>query len=238
MDIAVSLLLIFFLSTFTQNVSGFGGALVAMPLMTAGILPVEVAAPLFAVAAIASRPFMFFRYRNAFSFSHIWRLLLAAIIAIPIGVELLRTVDENVIRTVLALVVIGYVIMNLVLEHLPRLEHPAWGWALGFIGGLLAGAYNIGGPPAVMYATGRKWLADEFRANLQTYSIINNIVVVLAHARNGNLTPEVLQLFVWVIPAVAVGLILGFALNDRINQDIFRKIVLALLFVSGVRLLF
>ena len=181
---------------------------------------------------------MLLRYRNAFTFSNIWRLLLASIIAIPLGVELLRTVDEHVIRMILAFVVIGYVIMNLVVDRLPKLEHPAWGLGLGFIGGLLAGAYNIGGPPAVMYATGREWLADEFRANLQTYSIINNIVVVLAHARNGNLTPDVLQLFIWVIPAVGAGLIVGFALNDRIQQDIFRKIVLALLFVSGVRLLF
>jgi len=208
-----------------------------MPLLTAGVLPVEVAAPLFAIVATASRPFMVLRYRSAFSFSHIWRLLLAAIIAIPIGVELLRVVDEQLIRTVLAFVVIGYVLMNVLLDHLPKLEHPLWGYALGFIGGLLAGAYNIGGPPAVIYATGRQWLADEFRANLQTYSLINNIVVVLAHARNGNLTPDVLQLFVFVLPIVAIGMLVGFSLNNRINQSIFRKIVLALLLISGIRLL-
>jgi len=237
MPLPLALLFIFLFATFTQSVSGFGGALIAMPLLTAGVLPVEIAAPLFAIVATASRPFMLLRYRSAFSFSNIWRLLVGAIIAIPIGVELLRVVDEGIIRTVLAFVVIGYVLLNLALEHLPKLEHPLWGWFLGFIGGLLAGAYNIGGPPAVMYATGRQWQADEFRANLQTYSLINNIVVVMAHARNGNITPDVLQLFVFVIPTAFLGLILGFALNEYINQDVFRKLVLGLLFVSGVRLL-
>lgn len=237
MDLLFPLLFIFFIATFTQSVSGFGGALVAMPLLTAGVLPIEIAAPLFAVAATASRPFMILRYRSAFTLSNIWRLVVAAIFAIPLGVHLLGVVDEQIIRAVLAFVVIGYVVLNLALDRLPKLEHPLWGYVMGFVGGLLAGAYNIGGPPAVMYATGRKWLADEFRANLQTYSLVNNIVVVLAHARNGNLTTDVLHLFVLIMPTVFLGLILGFALNDRINQDVFRKIVLLLLFISGVRLL-
>ena len=238
MSPVLAIVIIFFFATFTQSVSGFGGALVAMPLLTAGILPLEVAAPLFALGAIASRPFMLLRYRSALSLNQIWRVLIAAVIAIPLGVELPRIMDEQIIRTILAVVVIGYVLMNLMLEHLPKLNHTLWGWGLGFIGGLLAGAYNIGGPPVVIYATGRRWLANEFRANMQTYSIINNVVVILAHARLGNLTPNVFQYFVLIIPSLAVGLLLGFALNNHINQALFRKLVLALLFVSGVRLLF
>ena len=237
MSLALSLAVITFIATFTQSVAGFGMALVAMPMLTAGILPLEIAAPLVALIGSVGRPLMILKYRSALTFSHVSVLLLSSVIAIPLGVDLLKIVDEQIIRTVLAMVVIGYVVLTLLLEKLPSLEHPAWAYGLGFIGGLLAGAYNIGGPPAVIYATGRKWLADEFRANLQTYALVNSGVVLFAHFREGNLTLEVLQLFVWSVPALILGLSLGFVLNERINQDVFRKLVLILFLITGVRLL-
>jgi len=237
MPLILSIAVITFCATFTQSVAGFGTALIAMPLLTAGILPLEVAAPLVALIGSVSRPIMIFKYRRALNLRHIWGLLLSSAIAIPFGVNLLTTVDEQVVRAILAMIVIGYVFLTLWSDRLPTLKHAVWAYSLGFIGGLLTGAFNIGGPPAVIYGTGHEWLADEFRANLQTYAMVNGVVVLLAHFYEGNLTSEVWHLFILSIPAILLGLLLGFGLNPYINQEKFRKVVLVLFLVMGVQLL-
>lgn len=237
MPLVLSLVIITFCATFTQSIAGFGTALIAMPLLTAGILPLEVAAPLVALISSVGRPFMIVKYRKMLRLQQVRGLVLSSAIAIPIGVSLLTTLDEQVVRVILAIIVIGYVVLSVVLDHLPTLDHPSWAYGLGFVGGLLTGTFNIGGPPAVIYGTGRQWLADEFRANIQTYALVNGTVVLFVHFRAGNLTPEVWQLFLLSIPAIFLGLSLGFGLNEYINQAKFRKLVLALFLVMGVQLL-
>ncbi len=237
MPLILKLAVITFLATFTQSVAGFGTALVAMPLLTAGLLPLEVAAPLVALIGSVGRPIMILKYRSMLNLRHVWGLLVSSAIAIPFGVNLLTAIDEHVVRTILATIIIGYVFLTIWSDRLPTLDHPAWAYGLGFIGGLLSGTFNIGGPPAVIYGTGRRWLANEFRANLQTYALVNGAVVLIVHFHEGNLTPEVWQLFILSIPAILLGLSLGFGLNNYINQQKFRKLVLALFLVMGMRLL-
>jgi uncharacterized protein len=237
MPLLLSLTLITFFSVFTQSVAGFGAALVAMPLLTAGILPLEIAAPLVALIASVGRPIMIYKYRSALNLRNVWMLILASAIAIPFGVNLIAVVDERVVRTILAMIVIGYVLLNVFSDRLPTLEHPAWAYGLGFVGGLLFGAFNIGGPPAVIYGTGRRWLADEFRANIQIYALVNGTVVLITHFYEGHITADIWYLFIFNIPAMCLGLLLGFGLNTYINQEKFRKLVLGLFLIMGVRLL-
>ena len=53
----------------------------------------------------------------------------------------------------------------------------------------------------------------------------------------GNVTAETAKFFVMGVPCLLGGTWLGLKLFGRINEAIFRKIVLALLFVSGITLL-
>jgi uncharacterized membrane protein YfcA len=108
----------------------------------------------------------------------------------------------------------------------------------GLVGGLLGGAYNTSGPPVIVYADCRRWPPEVFKSNLQGYFVISSLGFVVMHVLGGNITPPVLKAFWWTLPFIAVGLVAGLSLDRWLNPALFRRVVLVLLVVMGVRLMF
>ena len=228
--------LVIFFAIFVQAASGFGLALVSMPLLV-GLIGVRTATPLVAMVAITAEIFLLFRYRHALSFTAVKRLSLASILGIPLGVTILREVDGGIITTVLGIIVTGYAVYALSTPHLPLLRQPGWAYGFGFLGGILSGAYNTSGPPVIIYGTCRRWEPDAFKGNLQAYFLLNSLFTLAAHMISGNFTAVVWQNYLWALPGIGVGLVVGRLLDDRLNSVQFRKVVLALLIILGIRLI-
>lgn len=225
-----------FLAVFTQSLSGFGVALVAMALLPS-MIGIHVATPLVAVIALVLEIILVYRYRQSLEVHAIWRIVLAALLGTPLGVYLLSNVNENISLTVLGIVITGYAVYALLGLKMPRLDGPAWAYLAGWFGGLLGGAYNTSGPPVILYADCRRWPPDVFKSNLQGYFLISSVAVVASHILNGNLTPQVWNIFWWTIPFILVGLVAGLGLGRWLNPVIFRRLVLVLLIVMGIRLI-
>jgi uncharacterized membrane protein YfcA len=228
-------LLIIFFAVFTQSLAGFGSGLVSMAFLPT-VLGVRTAVPLVSMVTGSLEFFLLIRYRTAFNLRAIWRLVLTSIFAIPLGVWALRQVSEQLLLIVLGLVMSGYALYALLNFRLPRLEHPAWAYLAGFLSGLLSGAYSVGGPPAIIYGACRGWKPEEFKSNLQGLFLINDILAIISQAVAGNLTPRVLTGYLAALPVLALGILAGTSLDRRLNPLQFRKIVLLLLVVMGVRL--
>ena len=225
-----------FLAVFTQSLSGFGVALVAMALLPS-MIGIHVATPLVAVIALVLEIILVYRYRQSLEVHAIWRIVLAALLGTPLGVYLLSNVNENISLTVLGIVITGYAVYALLGLKMPRLDGSAWAYLAGWFGGLLGGAYNTSGPPVILYADCRRWPPDVFKSNLQGYFLISSVAVVASHILNGNLTPQVWNIFWWTIPFILVGLVAGLGLGRWLNPVIFRRLVLVLLIVMGIRLI-
>ena len=233
----IILVAIIFAAVFTQSLSGFGSALISMPLL-APLLGLHVATPLVALMGGVMETLLLIYYREALNVRAVWRLVLASIVGIPVGVLMLRGLDEDITLTILGVIIVGYALYALLNFKLPKLEHSLWGYVAGFFAGVFGGAYNTAGPPVIIYANCRQWEPAEFKANLQGFFIINNVVVILSHMLVGNVTPLVWRKFLLVVPAVVLGVVAGIALEKRLSAATFRKVVLVLLVVVGVRLLF
>ena len=83
MDMTILLVgLIVFLAAFTQSLSGFGSALVAMALMPA-VIGIRLATPLVAVLILVLEIVLIIRYRQSLDVQAIWRVVLAAVIGTP-----------------------------------------------------------------------------------------------------------------------------------------------------------
>jgi len=63
-------------------------------------------------------------------------------------------------------------------------------------------------------------------------------MVIGGHALSQNFTPPVWQDYLLALPAIGLGLWLGFRLDRYMNPALFRKIVLVLLVILGLRLIF
>ena len=228
--------IVMLVSAFTQTLTGFGSALVAMAILPT-LLGLQVASPLVALMAITLESILLVRYRGAINLRAVWRLSLAAIVGIPIGLALARTINEDIVLTVLGVILVGYSLYALITPRLPELKRPAWAFAFGFIGGILSGAYNVAGPAAVIYGNCRRWSPDEFKSNLQAFFLINDAFVLINHGLAGNLRPIVWSYYLIALPAIMLGIFLGLRLDRYINPNTFRKMVQMLLIVMGLSLI-
>lgn len=229
--------LVIFLAAFTQSLSGFGLALVSMALLPS-VIGLHMATPLVALVAIVIESVLLLRFREALELRTIWRVVLAALIGTPLGVLFLSRVDENLAMRILGIVIAGYALYALLGLKLPHLEGSLWAYSAGLVGGLLGGAYNTSGPPVIVYADCRRWQPAVFKSNLQGYFIVSSLAVMVSHAISGNITPQVWSTFWWTLPFIGVGLLAGLSLDRWLNPLVFRRLVLVLLVVMGIRLMF
>ena len=230
------LFLVALAAAFTQSLTGFGSALVSMAVLP-GLIGIRTAAPLVTLITVTIDVALLARYRQALNLRAIWRLVTALVLGVPLGILVLRRVEERFVLAILGVVIAGYALYALLSPRLPRLEHPAWAYGFGFLAGVLGGAYNTSGPPVVIFGNCQRWPPSEFKGNLQGFFLVNDLLVIAGHALSQNLTPLVLRDYLIVLPALIVGLFVGGRLDRRVDPGLFRKIVLVLLVVMGLRLL-
>lgn len=232
----ISVFLVVLAGCFTQSLTGFGVALVTMAMLPS-VVGLQAATPLVALVAIVLELLMLVRYRTSLKFRSIQGLLLSSLIAIPFGVFYFRRLDEEIALFILGLVIVLYALYALTGFRLPELNHPAWGWLFGLAGGFLGGAYNTSGPPVIVYGNCRRWSPQEFKSNLSGFFLAGSLVIVSTHWAGGNLTRDVWLIFLVALPALLLGFLLGQGMDKRLNPEAFRRIVLILLIVLGVRLM-
>ncbi|HUV89996.1 MAG TPA: sulfite exporter TauE/SafE family protein, partial [Anaerolineae bacterium] len=180
------------LAAFTQSLTGFGSALVSMAVLP-GLIGIRTAAPLVTLITVTIDVALLARYRQALNLRAIWRLVAALVLGVPLGILVLRRVEERFVLAILGAVIAGYALYALLSPRLPRLEHPAWAYGFGFIAGVLGGAYNTSGPPVVIFGNCQRWPPSEFKGNLQGFFLVNDLLVIAGHALSQNLTPLVLR---------------------------------------------
>ncbi|MCF6278025.1 MAG: sulfite exporter TauE/SafE family protein [Anaerolineales bacterium] len=226
---------VLFLASFTQSLSGFGVALISMALLPS-LMSIQSATALVALIGIVVDFGVLARYRKSLKIREVWPLILASFFGVPLGIFLLSYVKEQVMLVALGFVLVGYAIYALVGFKLPALKEKIWAYLAGFLSGLLGGAYNTNGPPIIIYASCRRWPPDVFKGNLQSFFLVNSLIIVAGHAISGNFTPDIWTMFLAGLPGIALGLLAGISLDKKINPYVFRKIVLVLLLVMGVKM--
>jgi uncharacterized membrane protein YfcA len=168
---------IVFFAAFVQTLSGFGFALIVMPLITI-VMSLHTAAPLVALTGFTLCTINLVRYRQSVNIGEVLRLVTASALGIPAGLWVLTNVDESTIKGLLGLILIAYAVYAIVHPVTPRLRSRWWVYPAGFAAGCLSGAYNTPGPPVVVYGSLRQWPKDEFRAVLQTFFSLNAMLEV------------------------------------------------------------
>jgi uncharacterized membrane protein YfcA len=227
---------IVFVAAVLQSLSGFGFAVLVMPLITL-VLNLQTAAPLVALAGLTAYAINLVRYRRAICLGEVLRLGAASALGVPIGVWVLANVDESLVNRVVGLILVAYAVYSLVQPAAPRLISRRWVYPAGFVAGCLGAAYNTPGPPVIVYGSLRQWPKDEFRAVLQTFFFFNGVLVVGSHLVAGHVTGQVLTFYLHSAPALVLGILAGSRLDSRVSRERFRLLVTAMILIIGLALL-
>lgn len=223
-------------AAFLQSLSGFGFALLVMPLLTL-VLGVQTAAPLVALAALTVYTVNVTRFRQAINAGEVLRLGLASALGVPMGIWVLANVEGTLVEQVLGLLLILFAVYSLARPTSSWIPSARWVYPAGFVAGCLGGAYNTPGPPAIVYGTLRQWPRDQFRAVMQSLFLINGVLVVASHLTAGHLTRPVLTYYLYTAPALALGILLASRVDGKVDQGRFRTLVMIMCLVLGISLL-
>lgn len=235
-DIPLFLILfVVFIGALTRATLGFGDALVAMPLL-ALMVSMQIASPLVAFLGIVIATSMLLLNWRKVDLNAAWRLILASLLGIPVGLYFLANVPESFVKIFLGFPLVLFGLYNLFLPKLPVYRSTVFAYFMGFLGGVLGGAYNTNGPPVIIYGKLAGWTPDRFRATLQSYFMPTAAFIFLGHGLAGSWTPDVLRLFALSFPLIITAIVLGTFLSKRIAPGAFDRLVYAALVIMGILL--
>jgi len=227
---------IIFISAFQQSLSGFGFALIAMPILVQ-MVGIQVAAPLIAALALALNIINTYRWRKSLDFSEIKRLGLWMALGVPIGIWGIFALDEILVKAGLGVLLVAYALFALLQpKKLPTISR-RWAYPAGLFAGVMGGAYNTAGPPLILYGSLRNWSHRRFRAVLQTLFGFSASIVVTGHIITGHYTQPVLKLIAFSLPALLVAVFFGALLDHRIKPKHLKMWITIVTLLLGVSLL-
>ena len=231
----ILILAVLFFSAMIRSALGFGDALIAMPLL-ALFVNIRLATPLVAFMASTIAVTILFTEWRTVNFKAVWKLIVSTVAGIPLGLIFLKHVPESLVKGILGVMLVGFGLYCLILPRLPVLRDDRSAYAVGFVAGILGGAYNTNGPPVVIYGALRRWPPEQFRSTLQCYFLPTGLVVLLGHGASGFWTSQVLCLYACAFPLILLAIFLGGKLNRRIPRDRFNRLVYGFLVVVGLLL--
>jgi len=234
----LQVVLIVFVATFIRSAFGFGEALIAVPLL-AFFIPLTMAAPLGVLVSITVAIIVVLQdWEKIHLRSAVW-LVVSTLPGIPLGLLLLTSSHQALVKGVLALIIIGFAAYSLIGRMPPELDHDsrAWLFACGLSAGILGGAFGMNGPPLVVYGAMRRWSAQQFRATLQAYFLPASLVGMAGYLVSGLWVHAVTRYYLLSLPLAIPTIWLGRWVNHRLAGDMFLKYVYVGLGAIGVLLL-
>ena len=236
---ALYVLLVVFCASMIRSTFGFGEALIAVPLL-ALVIPIEIAAPVAVLHSITIAAIIVAQdWRSVHAGSAGW-LLASTLPAIPLGIALLASTHEHLVKGALAFVIVVFSGYSLLGRKPPELHTDSRGWLLGcgFVAGVLGGAYGMNGPPLVVYGAMRRWQPPQFRATLQGYFLPASAVAMAGYWLAGLWVPAVTNFYLLSLPAAIPAIYFGGLVNHRLRRDSFLVYVHGGLVCVGAILLF
>ena len=225
--------IIFLLAGFIQGVSGFGSALVAIPLLSL-IIDIKAAVPLCILNSLVITTYLSLKMRRHLDPEKLLPLCLAAVPGIIVGSTILKQVSSTIIRVSLGIMLITYSLFSLFTKPQPRKLHKAWSWIAGFLSGAIGAAFSAGGPPTIIYTTMSDWNKDAIKATLSGFFLFNSYLIAAVHAINGLTTIEIFTYFMISAPFVLLGTVLGTICYGKIPRDRYLQIIFAFLAGMGI----
>jgi len=229
------IIIIVFAAFLIRSTFGFGDALVGMPFLVL-VVGIQIAAPLMALLALMMALLILIKNRRQVSFRLTWKLVLSAMAGIPVGLYYLRHINESVVSLVLAIFIITFALSRIFQVKIKSKAPSIIYYLVGFISGILGGAYNTNGPPVIMLLSAQNWPAQKFRSTLQSYFFFVGISVVAGHIAFGNITGEVVWYFLYGLPFIILAFFVGEYLFGKIKSEKFYNWVYLLLLLIGVGL--
>lgn len=235
--------LVIIVAHFLEAITGFGCTVLALPFSIA-IMDVKIVVPVLTVIGWLLALYIVIIDYKSIVFKEYLKILGFVIIGLPIGMKLFDILPETPLKIFLGIFMLIVSIRGLITSFIPEKvnigpvhERGIRKWIMNFClfcGGIIHGAFSSGGPFIVIYATKALSNKSNFRVTLSALWLTLNSIVIIKNFITGIMTEKVINLSLWMIPFLIIGMILGNIAHKRISGSSFTKFVYGALLISGL----
>lgn len=226
------------LGGFVQGLSGSNFGLVAMAVW-AWSLPPTLVGPLVVCGSLSGQLLAASSLRRNFRPNYLLPMLGGGMLGLPLGVVLLHYIEPVLFQLLVGTLLVVWCPLMLCARELPNIRGGGRlaDSSAGLLGGVMGGLGGLTGPAPALWSTLRNWDRDTQRSVIQGFNLVMQALAMCSYFASGLVTQQALNMFPVVIGAVLIPTLLGVRLYRRFSDQAFRRVVLALLTISGLILI-
>jgi uncharacterized membrane protein YfcA len=228
LNAAIAICVIAFVSGTARGFSGFGSALIFMPLASSIAAPRLVAALLLIIDFVAAAPLVPNAWKQA-DRKATAIMVAGALIGVPIGTYYLSRLDPVTTRWIISGFVAALLLLLLSGWRYRGKDRAAISIGIGGLSGFCSGLAQTGGPPIVGYWLGRPIASITARANIVLFFGASDFFSVVSYLLTGLITADSIKFSFVVGPIYGLGVWFGASLFGKASETMFRTICYALI---------
>ena len=163
----------------------------------------------------------------------LFAMLVGGALGIIPGVLIVQSLPKEALSFILTSVVIVTALMA-AFNRFPYFRREAMaGGIVGCVFTFINAGLALGGPIVALFALNQRWLRDQTRAMLSTFFLATGLAIIVAHVATGRMGAEEVGSAVIFVPALLLGSFIASRLAGRVNEDLFRKLVVGVLLATS-----
>lgn len=217
-----------------RGFSGFGTAMVFLPFAASVYPPVWVLITLCVIDGIGPLPTLPRAWRDGQP-RDVGLLCLGALVAMPVGLAILTTLDQQAFRYAIAAVTLALLVLLVAGTRYSRPVGPGLTLGTGGLAGLFGGAFGLPGPPVIFFYMARPLPVAAIRANILMFLFLYDLILVGGIAAYGLFEWQPVLTGLMLVPVYVVALMVGVALFDPARETVYRWVAYAIIAGSVIR---
>ena len=210
-------------SAFVRGLTGFGMAILLVPVLALALPPVEAMMLTNALSLMLGATEIRTLVRDAEKSA--WMIGAAVVVTTPLGLYALSLTGRDVARLVIALIAVSAFVAILLPRRGSAMPGRAVTGGVGVLSGLMTGYAGMPGPPVVPYYAGRDLPRATAKASMQLIFTIAATTGLASAAWLGILRPELLLFALLILPVIIAGNKLGARVSGRVSDPLWRASV-------------
>ena len=216
-----------------RGFSGFGTAMIFLPFASSVMPPVWALTTLVVMEVVSSVPMIRRMARDA-EIGELARLVVGALVAIPLGVAVLTVIDGNVFKLAVSALTLGMLAILLTGVRLKTAVNNSVVYGAGGIGGFMAGAVGLPGPPVILLYLARPLEPAAIRATLFSYLVMADTMLFGVFAISGILEREPVVTGLFAAIPFAAAMAIGAFIFSPEKEKTYRYVAYCIVGASAV----
>ena len=226
-----ALLITAFVAGLARGFSGFGSAMIFMPLASA-VIGAQVASPLLLIIEMIAAAGLVPNALRTADRREVMLMVIGSLIGVPLGTLFLLHADPLAVRWLIVALIAPLLALMMAGWRYPWPPTAAVTALVGALAGFFGGVAQMGGPPIVLYWLRGATTAAMIRASIILYFAIADIIIFASYLIGGLFTLAVVSLTLAIGPVFAFGLWIGAHMFGLASEATFRRICYALIALS------